>query len=74
MSCYKTNLIRIQRLINIRIGKAYRKVSNETLCAITVLIPINIKIEEIGKYYEITKGKGTQCDKELEVKKLEPSG
>ena len=55
VSCYKTKLIRIQRLISIRIAKAYRTVSNEALCVITGLIPINIKIEEIGKYYEITK-------------------
>jgi hypothetical protein len=42
--CYKTKLIRIQRLINIRIAKAYRTVSNETLCVIKGLILINIKI------------------------------
>ena len=68
MSCYKSKLIRIQRLINIRIAKVYCMVSNEALCVITGLIPINIKIEEIGKYYDITKGKGTQYDKEMEVK------
>jgi hypothetical protein len=49
-TCYKAKLIRIQRLINIRIAKAYHKVSNETLCVITGLIPINIKIEETAKY------------------------
>ena len=43
-SCYKTKLVRIQILINIRIAKAYRTVSNEALCIITGLIPINIKI------------------------------
>jgi hypothetical protein len=48
--CCKAKLIRIQRLINIRIAKAYRTVSNEALCVITGLIPINIKIEETGKY------------------------
>ena len=66
--CYKAKLIRIQRLINIRIAKAYRTVSNEALCIITGLIPINIKIEETGKYYEITKGKGIHYDREMEVK------
>jgi len=61
-SCYKAKLIRIQRLINIKITKAYRTVSNEALCVITRLIPINIKIEETWKYYEITK------EKELSMK------
>ena len=56
-SCYKAKLIRIQRLINIRIAKAYRMVSNEAMCVITGFILTNIKIEETGKYYEITKRK-----------------
>ena len=37
-------------------AKAYRTVSNEALCIINGITPINIKIEEIGKLYEITKG------------------
>jgi ribosomal protein RSM22 (predicted rRNA methylase) len=31
-------------------------------------MPINIKITETVKYYEITKRKGLQCDREMEVK------
>jgi hypothetical protein len=58
-TCYKAKLIRIQRLINIRIAKAYRTVSSEALCVITGLIPINIKIKEAAKYYECIKGHGT---------------
>jgi len=38
------------------------------LCVITGLIPIKIKIEETGKYYEITKEKGMHYDTEMEVK------
>ena len=64
-SCYKAKLIRIQRLINIRIAEAYRTVSNEASCVITGLIHINIKIEETGKYYEITKEKGMHYDREM---------
>ena len=45
-SCYRTNLTRVQRLINIRIAKSYRTVSNEALCMITGLTPIDIKIEK----------------------------
>jgi hypothetical protein len=66
--CYKAKLIGIQRLINIRIAKAYCTVSNEALCIITGLLPLNIKIEETGKYYEITKDKGIKYDREMEVK------
>jgi len=67
-TCYKAKLIRIQRLINIRITKAYLTVSNDALCVITGLIPINIKIEETAKYYEYIKGYGNQFDREMEVK------
>jgi len=60
---YKTKLIRIQRLINIRIAKAYRTVSKEALCVITGLTTINIKIEETAKYYECIKGYGNLIDR-----------
>jgi len=46
IACYKAKIIRVQRLINIKIAKAYRTVSNEALCVITGLIPIHIKIED----------------------------
>jgi len=65
---YKAKLVRIQRLINIRIVKACHTVSNDELCLITGLMPINIKVEEATKYYEITKGEGSLYDREMEVK------
>jgi len=49
ITCYKAKLIRVQRLINIRIAKAYRTVSNEALCVITGLIQIenrNLKLPQ----------------------------
>jgi hypothetical protein len=46
--------IRVQRLIIIRIAKAYRKVSNEALCIPTGLIPIDIKIGEAFQFYRLT--------------------
>jgi len=55
-ACYRTKLTRVQRLINIRIAKSYRMVSNEALCMITGLNPIDIKIEEIARLFQITKG------------------
>jgi len=65
---YKTKLIRIQRLINIRIPKAYCTVSNEPLCVIAGLTPINIKIKDTVKHYECIKGYGNLIDLEMEAK------
>ena len=45
----KLKLKRVQRLVNIKIGKACRTVSNEALCALTGLTPIIIKIEEASE-------------------------
>jgi hypothetical protein len=52
---YKQKIIRVQRLINLRIAKAYRNVSNEALCIITGITPIDIKIEETAALFQITK-------------------
>ena len=52
---YKTKLIRVQRLMNIKIAKSFRTVSNEALCIITGLTPIDIKIEETAQLLQITK-------------------
>jgi hypothetical protein len=41
----KHRLVRVQRLTNNKIAKAYRTVSTEALCVLTGLIPITIKIE-----------------------------
>ena len=65
---YKDKLIRIQRLINTRIAKAYRTVSNEALCVITGLTPINLKIEETAQYYEYIEGYGNLINWEIEEK------
>jgi Ni,Fe-hydrogenase I large subunit len=43
-------------------------VSNEALCVITGILPINIRIMETVRFYEITKRKGSQYDREMEVK------
>ena len=42
--------------------------SNEALCVITGLIPINIKIDETVMYYDYIKGNGNQFNREMEVK------
>jgi hypothetical protein len=54
---YKAKLIRVKRLINIKIAKAYRTVSHEALCILTGMTPINIKIEEASQLYNQRKHK-----------------
>jgi hypothetical protein len=53
---YKRTLTRVQRLIKVGIAKAYRTVSNEALCMITGLTPIDIKLEEAALSYQFTNG------------------
>jgi len=54
---YSKMLKGVQRLINIKIAKAYRRVSNEALRIIRGLKPIQIKIKETAELYKIVKGK-----------------
>jgi hypothetical protein len=46
---------KVQRLINIKMAKAYRTMSSEALCILTALTHIIIKIKEIVKGYETIK-------------------
>jgi len=69
-SCYKAKLNRIQRHINLRIARAYHTGSSEALCVINGITPIHIKVDKIGKVYEITQGIGTQYDREMELEIL----
>jgi hypothetical protein len=47
--CNKIIYKKVQRLINIKIAKAFRTTSNEALCALTGLTAIVIKAEEAAK-------------------------
>jgi hypothetical protein len=49
-------LTRMQRLINIKIAKAYRTVSNDVLCIIAGVTPIHVKIKEISQLHKIVRG------------------
>ena len=53
----QTKYNRVQRLINIRIAKAFRTTSNEALCLVTGLRPITIQIEETAALYNAIKKK-----------------
>jgi len=51
-------------------AKAYRTVSHEALCVVTGMMPIDIKIEEAARLYQLTKGtanNNTLFDKYMEV-------
>ena len=52
--------IRVQKLTNIRIARAFRSTSSEALCILAGKTPIVIKTEEAVKQYNIRKGKGSQ--------------
>jgi len=54
-TCYRQKIARVQRLINIKIAKAYRTVSHEALCILTGLTPIHIKINEAAQLYQLTR-------------------
>jgi len=61
------NYVKVQRLISLRIAKAYRTISHEALCILTALTPITIKGEDVATLYNITTGRNKikyQTDKE----------
>ena len=43
--------VRVQRLINLRMARAYRTTSSEALCVLTGMTPIILKLEETVKRY-----------------------
>jgi hypothetical protein len=55
--CNKTIYNRVQRLINIKIAKAFHTTSNEALCILTGLTPIVIKAEEAAKPHNIMRNR-----------------
>jgi hypothetical protein len=59
---YKNKVSRVQRLINIKMAKAYRTVSSEALCVITGMSPVHLKIEQAAELYLHTRShiKGTE--------------
>jgi hypothetical protein len=65
--------IRVQRLMNLRIAKAFRT-SSEAPCILAGLTPITIKTEEAVKLYNFKKGGGGEgnqkqiIDREVEFK------
>ena len=54
--CNRKIYNRIQKLINIKIAKAYRTTSNEALFTLTGLTPIVIKAEEETQIFNTMRG------------------
>ena len=62
--------IRVQRLMNIKIAKAFRTTSTEALCMLAGMTPIIIRTEEAVKQYFLRKGKGALTQSvDLEVER-----
>jgi len=59
---------RIQRLLNIKIAKAYRTISYDASCVIAGVRPIKITIEEKVQTYMATKINILEYDAPLEVR------
>jgi len=60
---------RVQRLIDIKIAKAYRTTSNEALCTLTGLTPIVIQAEEEARIFNIMRENSqTEIDKDVQLK------
>ena len=53
--CNKIIYTRVQRLVDIKIAKAYRTTSGEALCVLTGITPIDIQAGETAKLYRITR-------------------
>jgi hypothetical protein len=67
-NCNRTLYIRVQRLINIKIAKAYRTTSSDALCILTGNAPVQLKAEEAANLYRITKDKQNETlDHETET-------
>jgi ribonuclease HI len=67
--CNKTVYNSVQRLINIKIAKAFRITSNEALYTLTGIIPIVIKAEKVAKLYNIMrKSQVHEIDHEVQPK------
>jgi hypothetical protein len=67
--CNKILYTRVQRLINIKIAKAYRTTSGEALSVLTGITPTEIKVAETDRLYRSTSGrKNRQLDHKEEPK------
>ena len=63
--------VRVQRLINLRMARAYRTTSSEALCILTGMTPIITKLAEVVKQYsfrEKHQNQGINIDPDMEYR------
>lgn len=56
---------RVQRLINIKMAKAFRTTSNEALCVLTKTTPIILELQKLATFYDIKKGNNKQITMDI---------
>jgi len=59
-NCNRTLYSRVQRVMNIKIAKAYCTTSNDALYILTGNAPVELKTEEVANLYRITKDRQNQ--------------
>jgi late competence protein required for DNA uptake (superfamily II DNA/RNA helicase) len=70
-TCNRRKYIRAQRMINLRIAKAFCTTSNKALCIVADTTSILLKTEEAVGIYNLKKGRGNQThaiDREVKLK------
>ena len=58
--CKRAKHVRVERLISLRIAKAYRTISHEAHCTLTGRTSITIKDEDVTALRNITTGRNNQ--------------
>jgi hypothetical protein len=59
--------VRVQRLINLRIARAYRTTSSEALCVLTAITPIILKIAVVKEYSFREKQQNQEINNDQDV-------
>jgi hypothetical protein len=72
--CNKILYTRVQRLMNIKIAKAYRTTAGEALSVLTGITPIEIKVAETDRLYHITRDRQPSTGPRIRAEGLDPSG
>jgi hypothetical protein len=68
--CNRRKYISAQKMINLRIAKAFYTTSNEALCIVADTTPILLKIQEAVRIYNLNKGRENQThatDRKVEL-------
>jgi len=70
-TCNRRKYIRVQRMLNLRIAKAFLTTSNEALCIVADMTAILLKTAEVIRIYNLKKDRGNKTHaiaREVELK------